>query len=237
MRKLSSLLIVTCGLGFAYSQDDAPAPATEQVARAIPAAPVAAAAAPEVADSPVPLPSLGHFARLWTDSLFTSRALPLPDVPTGPSFTDNLSLSGTFEDHGKLTAILIDKTTSNVLQAYIGEDNEQGFRISKITPGATPDQMRIQLQKGNLVGWVSFADSAAEPAAAPASGSAIPAQTPGMVAPNGARPAGVPMVPQALPYNPPAQPVPPPAAAMPSLRGGMPAAAPALPNDPPLPPQ
>jgi len=116
--------------------------------------------APAASSAPVDLPPLSHYAKLWTESLFTTRALPAPTVQ-GPSFTDNLALSGTYELNGKLVAILIDKTTSSVLEAYIGEDNPSGIRITKVEPGATPDAMRLQLQKGTEVGWVSFADAAA----------------------------------------------------------------------------
>ena len=236
MKRLSLLLVLLCGLSLAQEPalpPDASDPV--QVAKAIPAtATVAPATAPEAAtedDSPVPLPSLGHFARLWTDSLFTTRAMPLPEAPSGPSFTDNLSLSGTFEDRGKLTAILIDKTTSNIVQVYIGEDNEQGIRIAKIVPGPSPDKMRIQLQKGNQSGWVNFSDGPAETTGSIPDPASAMQQQPGAAAMPHVAPA-VPMVPKALPFTPAAEPMP---AALPSssLRGGMPAAMPSLPGDPP----
>ena len=232
MKKPFLLITLTCGLGIALAQEPA-ANKPMQVARALPASAPAPQEGTAKDPAPVPLPSQGHFARLWTDSLFTTRAMPLPDAPAGPSFTDNLTLTGTYEDRGKLTAILIDKTTSNIVQVYIGEDNEQGIRISKIVPGATPDQMRIQLQKGNQAGWVQFSDAPAAPAA-PAAQPAIQGRVPAIPP----RPAGVPMVPQALPYNPAtdaaAQTLFP--AAAPAMRAGLPGAAPALPDDPPLPP-
>lgn len=216
----------------------------------------AAAAEPEKSDdSPVPLPQLEHYSRLWTESLFTTRAMPMPDAPAGPTFSDNFTLSGTFEENGKLTAVLIDKTTSGIVQAYIGVDNEEGFRISKIEPGANSDQMRIQLQKGNQVGWVTFSDGGAStgnsaPAAAPPP-DGILATRPGSNMPQ------APQQPTLFPQGsavPPAPNIPMPSASPdapigtavapgyiaptppPTLRGGLPSAPPALPGDPPLPP-
>jgi len=101
--------------GCLLAQDVAP---PEQVARAIVPDEEPAEAG---ADAPVRVPPMKHYARLWTDSIFTTRAIAMP-AAAGPSFTDNLTLSGTFEDNGKLTAILIDRTTSGIVQAYIGEE-------------------------------------------------------------------------------------------------------------------
>jgi len=247
--------------GIALAQDAEP---PVVVAKAIPVSteppttankPSASAELDKADDSPVPLPQLEHYSRLWTESLFTTRAMPLPDAPAGPTFSDNFTLSGTFEENGKLTAVLIDKTTSGIVQAYIGVDNEEGFRISKIEPGDNSDQMRIQLQKGNQVGWVTFSDGGAS------TGNGAPATAPapdGMLA---TRPGGnVPQVPQQptlFPQGsavPPAPSIPMPNAAPdapvgaavapgyiaptppPTLRGGLPSAPPALPGDPPLPP-
>ena len=229
---------------FSSAQD-----AEVQVAKAVP---TSESAAPEPAkedDSPVPLPALSHFERLWKDSMFTTKALPTPDVPAGPNFADNYSLSGTFEERGKMTAILIDKSTSGIVQAYIGEDNDEGFRIAKIEPGDSPEKMRIQIQKGNQAGWVKFADSGGE--------GGITMQQPGQGAPNNGplatRPGGMPApqqgtIPQAPVHAPknipraepissiPAVPTPEPVPAPPSLQGGMPQAPATLPGDPPLPP-
>ena len=207
----------------------------------------AAPAEPEKPDdSPVPLPALDHYSRLWTESLFTTRAMPMPDAPAGPTFSDNFTLSGTFEEKGKVTAVLIDKTTSGIVQAYIGVDNEEGFRISKIEPGASSDQMRIQLQKGNQVGWVTFSDGGAStangaPSSTPAPDGMLATRPGGNVPQPTLFPQGsnvppppsipVPGVAPAIPAAAPAQPTPPP-----TLRGGMPSAPPALPGDPPLPP-
>jgi len=240
------LFIPAIATGLVLAQDTTP---TEQVAKAIPVqsqlpAPTPKDAASDDApdDSPVPLPALEDFAPLWTDSLFTTRALPMDDAPAGPSFTDNLSLSGTYEERGKLTAILIDKTTSGIVQAYIGEDNEDGFRIAKIEPGESPDRTRIQLQKGNQVGWVSFSDASGgapptpqAPASGPLAtrpGNTVQGPQPTTLFPQGAAPS---FVPPALPADPPPNMMPQQSAA-PSLRGGLPEAPPTLPGDPPLPP-
>ncbi|MDB6120173.1 MAG: hypothetical protein JWO08_3954 [Verrucomicrobiaceae bacterium] len=225
-----------------HAQDDAP---LEVIAKAQPATPPAAAPA-EVVDNdcPVIVPALDHYAKLWTNSLFTSRALPPPEAPAGPNFTDNLSLSGTYEEKGKLTAILIDKSTSSVVLAYIGEDNPEGFRIVKVTPGGLPDQMKLQLQKGSQFGWVGFSNDVqgeAPPAAAPASSlgtrNAVPSPGRGFnnrPLPNAGRSAPMPP-PLPVPLTEPAAPSPSPAVEN-SLRGGMPSVAPAVPVDIPLPP-
>lgn len=248
IRILAGIILVIAIKLHAEDVEDPVAPAAaEVIAKAQPATPPAPAE-PVDKDCPVVVPPLDHYAKLWTKSLFTSRALPPPEAPAGPNFTDNLSLSGTYEEKGKLTAILIDKSTSGVVLAYIGEDNPEGFRIVKVQPGALPDQMRLQLQKGSQFGWVGFStDVQGEvPAAAPASPlgtrSAIPPspgrgfnnnpnRIPGPPARNAVPQAAAPV------FTAPPAPQPSPAASpAPSLRGGAPQAAPAVPADIPLPP-
>ena len=209
--------------------------------------PTPAAEPPPAAEKPtggaVDAPPLTKFARLWTESLFTTRALPAPEAPKGPTFADNLSLSGTYEMNGKMAAILIDKTTSGVLEAYIGEDNDAGIRISKVEPGSTPDKIKLQLQKGSEIGWVSFADMTSnvdDMMARPSTSGGPPAAQGQPIIPP---PVPVPL-PQAAPLpqgQPPVvqvpvvqQPVPVPPAMQ--MNSGMPQAVPQLPDDVPLPP-
>jgi len=117
------------------------------------------------AAEPVEFPKAGHFAPLWERSLFTTKDLPVPEAPGGPNFADSLSLSGVYEIDGAVVAVLVDRTTSQVMEARIGSENEMGIKIRQITPGASVDKTRIQLQKGGQAGWVTFADmSAAQPA-------------------------------------------------------------------------
>ena len=205
-------------VGLLIAQEPAP---QEQIARAIlPDEDPAEAAS----DAPVRVPPMQHYAKLWSNSMFTTRAMALP-AASGPIFTDNLSLSGTFEDNGKLTAILIDRTTSNIVQAYIGEDNAEGFRISKIEPGPTPDKVRLQLQKGNQVGWVSFSEVTQTPTpVAPANALGTRAAAP-------EPPVGVQVPNPLLPPPPATSSVPEPPS--PNLRNTPP---PVLSGDPPLPP-
>ncbi len=116
-------------------------------------------------ETPMPFPKLEHFAALWERSIFTTKDLPSPDAPAGPNFADNLSLSGIYEIDGGVVAVLVDRTTSQVMEARIGSENEMGIKIRKVTPGESVEKTRIQLQKGDQAGWVSFADpSAAQPA-------------------------------------------------------------------------
>ncbi len=115
------------------------------------------------ADTPVPFPPLETYAALWERSVFTTKDLPSPDAPSGPIFTDNLSLAGTYEIDGQFFAILLDRTTTQFTEARIGSENEQGVKIRKVQPGATMDKMRVQLQKGDIAGWVSQSDAAAAP--------------------------------------------------------------------------
>ena len=210
-------LLILLMIGSCLHAQDVPPP--EQIARAI-----VPDEAPDEAssDAPVRVPPMKHYSRLWKDSLFTTRAIAMP-AAAGPIFTDNLALSGTFEDNGKLTAILIDRTTSGIVQAYIGEDNAEGFRISKIEPGPTPDKVRLQLQKGNQVGWVSFSEVTQAPApAAPANAlstrTAAPEPPVGVQVPN------------------PLLPPPPTPSSVPEPRSPN-SPAPVLNGDPPLPPQ
>lgn len=120
-------------------------------------------------EPPVPFPELKHYAPLWEKSLFTTRDLPSPDAPAGPLFTDALSLVGVYEVDGQVVAVLVDRTTSLISEARLNAENENGIRIRKVTPGATMDKTRVQLQKGDQAGWVAFAETPAAPApAAPA---------------------------------------------------------------------
>lgn len=116
------------------------------------------------AASPVEFPKLEKFEPLWKRSIFTTKDLPSPDAPAGPNFADNLSLSGIYEIDGGVVAVLVDRTTSQVMEARIGSENEMGIRIRKVTPGETLEKTRIQLQKGDQAGWVTFADTMAQPA-------------------------------------------------------------------------
>ena len=114
-------------------------------------------------DTPVPFPKLEHFAALWERSIFTTKDLPSPDAPTGPNFADNFNISGMYEFDGAVTFVLVDKTTSLFMEARIGSENEFGIKVRAVKPGETVDKTRIQLQKGDQAGWVSFADLAAAP--------------------------------------------------------------------------
>lgn len=135
-----------CGLAIAQEPMDKPAP-------------------------PVPFPELKHYSPLWERSIFTTRDLPSPDAPAGPIFTDSLSLSGVYEVDGVVVAVLVDRTTSLITEARMGAENDAGIKIRKITPGASMDKTRVQLQKGDQAGWVTFTEiPAVPPAAAPVPG-------------------------------------------------------------------
>lgn len=123
------------------------------------------------AATPVPFPELKQYAPLWEKSLFTTKDLPSPDEPSGPAFTESLALSGIYEVDGQVVAVLVDRTTSQISEARMEQDNEAGIKIRKVSPGASMDKTRVQLQKGDQVGWVTFADAPPPPAAAaPAQG-------------------------------------------------------------------
>lgn len=169
---------------------------------------------------PVPFPKVEHFAALWERSIFTTKDLPSPDAPSGPNFADNLSLSGIYEIDGGVVAVLVDRTTSQVMEARIGSENEMGIKIRKVNPGESVDRTRIQLQKGDQAGWVSFADASAQPPEV-VQRAVIPTQVPTEAA-NQAMPQQRRAV-NAMPNNPI---LPPPSAPAPSARV----------NDVPLPP-
>lgn len=134
-------------------------------------------------ETPMPFPKLEHFAALWERSIFTTKDLPSPDAPAGPNFADNLSLSGIYEIDGGVVAVLVDRTTSQVMEARIGSENEMGIKIRKVTPGESVEKTRIQLQKGDQAGWVSFADPYAEQPAEVIQRAVIPTQASGSKAP------------------------------------------------------
>ncbi|WP_395752043.1 hypothetical protein [Prosthecobacter sp.] len=187
-------------------------------------------------EAPVPFPQLEHFAALWERSIFTTKDLPSPDAPTGPNFADSLSLSGTYEIDGGLVAVLVDRITSQVIEARIGSENEMGIKVRAVKPGATMEKTRIQLQKGDQVGWVGIADPAAPPSETVQRAVIPTQQAPGAnsaIQQRGNMNAHAPLVPPAtgLPPNPI---LPPPA--VPASAGNQ--AQPAAPrvNDVPLPP-
>ena len=130
----------------------------------------APAISPEHADdAPLAFPPIEHYAKLWENSMFTTKSLPPPDdAPKGPIFTDNLTLVGIYEVDGAVAGVVLDKTTSLVTEVRIGAENEQGVKIARVNPGSTPDKTRLQLQKGDEAGWVSFAVESAAPAGQPA---------------------------------------------------------------------
>lgn len=115
-------------------------------------------------DTPVPFPKLEHFAPLWERSIFTTKDLPSPDAPAGPNFADNYNLSGMYELDGAMTFVLVDKTTSQFMEARIGAENAFGIKVRAVKPGETFEKTRVQLQKGDQAGWVSVADASAAPA-------------------------------------------------------------------------
>ncbi|MGV3663094.1 MAG: hypothetical protein ACO1TE_23110 [Prosthecobacter sp.] len=182
------------------------------------------------AGPPVEFPKLAHFEPLWKRSIFTTKDLPSPDLPTGPNFADNLSLSGVYEIDGAVVAVLVDRVTSQVMEARIGSENEVGIKIRKVTPGETVDKTRIQLQRGDQAGWVGFVDGAEQPAEV-VQKAVIPTQqgaAPAAPAPNGAPPPRRVIGPAPTAVIPPVNPIlpPPPPAARP----------PSAVNDVPLPP-
>ena len=116
-------------------------------------------------DAPLAFPPLEHYAKLWENSMFTTKSLPPPDdAPKGPIFTDNLTLVGIYEVDGAVAGVVLDRTTSLITEVRIGAENEQGVKIARVNPGSTPDKTRLQLQKGDVAGWVSFAVETALPA-------------------------------------------------------------------------
>lgn len=115
-------------------------------------------------DAPVAFPKLEHFAALWERSVFTTKDLPSPDAPSGPNFADNYNLSGVYEFDGAVTFVLVDRTTSQFMEARIGAENEYGIKVRAVKQGETVEKTRVQLQKGDQAGWVSFADASAAPA-------------------------------------------------------------------------
>ncbi len=187
--------------------------------------PPASAQEPKKDEAPVVFPKLEHFAPLWERSIFTTKDLPSPDAPTGPNFADNLSLSGIYEIDGSVVAVLVDRTTSQVMEAKIGSENEMGIKIRSVKPGETVDKTRIQLQKGDQAGWVSFADPAASQPAEVVQRAVIPTQANPAAPQRRTMPAASAPVRSTLPAHPI---LPPPSTPIP--------AAPVRVNDVPLPP-
>lgn len=162
------------------------------LALAAPDQPPPADIAPQPADNaPLAFPLLEHYSKLWENSMFTTKSLPPPDdAPKGPIFTDNLTLAGTYEVDGSVVGVLLDKTTSQVMEVRIGDENEAGIKIVRVTASGAPDKARLQLQKGDQVGWVSIASEAAPPdQAAPGTvGGPGPGNAPGASPMNGGQP-------------------------------------------------
>lgn len=131
--------------------------------------------------TPVEFPKVEAFAALWERSLFTTKDLPAADVQAGPGFADTLSLCGVYELQGEVVALIVNKTTSHVFQAKIGSENEIGVKVRKIDGEITSAKIRVQLQKGDQVGWVTLSEGVGTPAEtiAPA-GVPANAQVPGL---------------------------------------------------------
>lgn len=147
-------------------------------------------------DAPLAFPPIEHYAKLWENSMFTTKSLPPPDdAPKGPIFTDNLTLVGIYEVDGALAGVILDRTTSLVTEVRIGAENENGVKIARVTPGTTPDKTRLQLQKGDEAGWVSFAVESAAPPDQSAQGMPGPGGMPAGVQ-NGSAIPGRPVTPQ-----------------------------------------
>ncbi|MEZ5387779.1 MAG: hypothetical protein R3F13_19905 [Prosthecobacter sp.] len=147
---------------------------------------------------PVEFPKLETFEPLWKRSIFTTKDLPAPEDPGAPNFADNLSLSGVYEIDGGVVAVLVDRTTSQVMEARIGSENEMGIKIRQVTPGATVDKTRIQLQKGDKAGWVGFGDPESVQPAEVVQRAVIPTQAPATARsapPSGAAPPPNPILP------------------------------------------
>jgi len=185
---------------------------------------LAAYAQEEKKAPPVEFPKLETFEPLWKRSIFTTKDLPAPEEPGGPNFADNLSLSGIYEIDGGVVAVLVDRVTSQVMEARIGSENELGIKIRQVTPGASMDKTRIQLQKGDKAGWVTFADDSASQPVEVIKPAGIPSRTPGP----GAVPPSPNPVPQRRSAPPPANPILPPPTASPNSSNPI--------NDVPLPP-
>lgn len=140
-------------------------------------------------DAPLAFPPLEHYAKLWENSMFTTKALPPPDdAPKGPVFTDSLTLVGMYEVDGALVGVLLDKMSSGVMEVRIGAENESGIKIVKVNPGTSPEKTRLQLMKGQEAGWVTFASDVAPPAdqagpGAPPAPGTMPGQQGGMSPP------------------------------------------------------
>jgi hypothetical protein len=100
------------------------------------------------AEPPVEFPKLEKFEPLWKRSIFTTKDLPSPDAPTGPNFADNLSLSGIYEIDGTVVAVLVDRVTSQVMEARIGSENEMGIKIRSGDAGSQRGQDAHPIAEG-----------------------------------------------------------------------------------------
>lgn len=193
-----------------------------------------------LASEPVEFPKLEAYAALWERSVFTTKDLPAPDAPAGPSFADNLSLSGVYELQGEVVALIVDKTTSQVFQAKIGSENEIGVKVRKIDGDITSAKIRVQLQKGDQVGWVTLSDGISGTPAETIAPAGVPSNTPpGLQTRQMPAPAAglllPPNAPAALRGDIPQIPTITPAAAPPMNRRILPAPAPTMPQSPTAP--
>ena len=153
-------------------------------------------------DAPLAFPPLEHYAKLWENSMFTTKSLPPPDdAPKGPIFTDNLTLAGIYEVDGAVVGVVLDRTTSLITEVRIGAENEQGVKIVRVNPGSSPDKTRLQLQKGDVAGWVGFSAESSTPVSQPAQGTPNQGTGPGAVPQGGSAFPGRPAIPQ--PASPP----------------------------------
>ena len=128
------------------------------------------------ATTTVQRPTLERYAKLWTESLFTSER----SAASAASFAENLTLAGVYEVDGRAIAVVVDKQSSIVTEVDSRPVANQKLRLVRIEKGDSSEKDRVLLQNGAITGWVSFAETTAGATAAPAPAPAmaVPATVP-----------------------------------------------------------
>jgi len=119
--------------------------------------------------TPPTKPNPSDYARLWTNSPFTTKVEVVQEQ--GPGFADKFRLEGVMTLDGKDVACLTNTETEEVL--YLSQDAPaQGISLISIQNRDQIDQMRVLLASGGQRATVSFDD--AQIVVSPAAGAKKP---------------------------------------------------------------
>ncbi len=138
-----------------------------------------AGAVPEEA---VPYPA-DRYANLWAESLFFKET----DSPAAdPGFARDLTLAGTYEIEGRLSAILMNRRTQSVQEVSQAGPNGNGLRLIEVNRQADPAKTRVLVEQNGHRAWIDSSTDRQKGPSSPSDASMTqlpPSPTPQLVRP------------------------------------------------------